>query len=233
MKFSLARKEFPGRTAGNLHFYGLGMRLDANCQRCPETASLLGQVPNLENGWFSILAPVITFRLTRARVTGSYVSTSDSSSPGTMTIAESAWLTRSCTGDEGKCIVFADYYEHEVWNETDEQRVVLFFAFDRPMRPLGRWLNWLLIAIAKRTSFVRRAKRHSIGQTPRPIAHPATLNRGDPGALQSKGVLRTGYGGYAFLAWRAASSHCAVCSLGNMSLRSTSESVCSSARKCR
>lgn len=42
---------------------------------------------------------------------------------------------------EGKCIVFDDYYEHEVWNETDEHRVVQFFDVDRPMRPLGRFVN--------------------------------------------------------------------------------------------
>ena len=61
--------------------------------------------------------------------------------------------------EEGKCIVFDDYYEHEVWNETDEQRVVLFFDVDRPLRPLGRFVNRLLIAIMKRTSYVKDAQK--------------------------------------------------------------------------
>jgi beta-hydroxylase len=60
----------------------------------------------------------------------------------------------------GKCLVFDDFYRHEVWNETDEERVVLIFDFDRPMRPLGRWVNALLMWAIKRTAYYKDAERN-------------------------------------------------------------------------
>ena len=41
----------------------------------------------------------------------------------------------------GEIFVFDDTYEHEVWNETPEERVILLFDFDRPMRFWGRLVN--------------------------------------------------------------------------------------------
>ena len=34
---------------------------------------------------------------------------------------------------EGKCIVFDDTLEHEIWNRTDEERLVLLSIFDTPI----------------------------------------------------------------------------------------------------
>ena len=62
--------------------------------------------------------------------------------------------------EEGKCIVFDDFFEHEVRNDTDHQRVVLFFNVDRPMRLPGRILNKLLIAGIKRSAYVQDARRN-------------------------------------------------------------------------
>jgi beta-hydroxylase len=49
-----------------------------------------------------------------------------------------------------------------VWNDTDEQRVVLFFDVDRPLRPLGRLLNKLLLAGIRRSPYVRDARRNML-----------------------------------------------------------------------
>src|SRR3546814_3156205 len=40
--------------------------------------------------------------------------------------------------EPGKIFVIDDTYEHEVWNETNEERVVLLLDFNRPMRLGGR-----------------------------------------------------------------------------------------------
>jgi beta-hydroxylase len=58
--------------------------------------------------------------------------------------------------------VFDDYYEHEVRNETDQQRVVLFFDVDRPLPMVARGLNRLLIAGIKRSAYVQDAKRNAL-----------------------------------------------------------------------
>ncbi len=140
-------------------FYGFGIRVDANCERCPETARLLDRLPDIENAWFSILAP------------GYHIPPHCGPTNGIIRIHLGLIVPRErdkCRirvddrilhWDEGKCIVFDDYYEHEVWNDTDEQRVVLFFDVDRPLRPWGRFVNRLMIAGIKRSAYVRDAQK--------------------------------------------------------------------------
>ena len=40
--------------------------------------------------------------------------------------------------EEGRTLVFDDMHPHEVWNETDETRVVLLIQFARPTAWPGR-----------------------------------------------------------------------------------------------
>ena len=49
------------------------------------------------------------------------------------------------TWQEGRCLVFDDTYNHQVWNNTDGYRVVLFVDFERPLRwPLHSLNRWVL-----------------------------------------------------------------------------------------
>ena len=47
--------------------------------------------------------------------------------------------------DEGKSLIFDDTYEHEVWNDTDGYRVVLFVDFVRPIKSPFSLLNKLMV----------------------------------------------------------------------------------------
>jgi len=141
-------------------FYGLGQRIDSNCARCPETAKLLDQCPDLQNAWFSILNP------------GYRIPPHKGPTSGIVRIhlgliipqqREQCWIRvddRILHWDEGKCIVFDDSFEHEVQNNTGEQRVVLFFDVLRPMRTPGRILNSLMLALLKRTAYFRDAREN-------------------------------------------------------------------------
>lgn len=140
-------------------FYGFGIRVDSNCQRCPETARLLDHIPDIENAWFSVLSP------------GYHIPAHQGPTKGIIRIHLGLIIPRDRENccirvdksmlhwEEGKCIVFDDYYEHEVWNNTSEQRVVLFFDVDRPLRPLGRLANRLLIAGIRRSAYVQDARK--------------------------------------------------------------------------
>ena len=64
-----------------------------------------------------------------------------------------------CVWREGEVFVFDDTFEHEVWNDTGEERVILLFDFDRPMRPLGRLLNNSFLRLLKLTSYYREPLR--------------------------------------------------------------------------
>ena len=60
----------------------------------------------------------------------------------------------------GEVFVFDDTYEHEVWNDTDEERVILLFDFDRPMRWWGRTVNRSYIGLMKFTAFYQEPKKN-------------------------------------------------------------------------
>ena len=140
--------------------FGFGVASGRNCARCPETARLLRGVPGLQSALFSILAPRyhipehrgVTKSLLRAHLG--------------LVIPARRVKCRMRVGDQtvcwepGKCIVFDDFYLDEVWNDTDEERVVLIFDFERPMRPLGRLLNAALMWGIKRTAYFKDGERN-------------------------------------------------------------------------
>jgi len=153
-------------------FHVFGDRIDANCARCPETARLLEQVPNLRNAWFSILAP------------GYRIPPHQGPTNGIIRIHLGLIVPRDSDRcrirvdnevfgwQAGKCVIFDDSYEHEVWNDTAERRAVLFFDVDRPLRLPGRIVNRLLIATMKRTAYVQDAHRN-LAQWEHRVQYPA------------------------------------------------------------
>ena len=66
------------------------------------------------------------------------------------------------TWDEGRTIVFDDTYHHEVWNDTDESRVILLVQFRRPTGWLGRKVGDIFLGAVRRSRFVQDA-RSSLG----------------------------------------------------------------------
>lgn len=143
-----------------LILYGFGVASERNCARCPETAKLLKAVPGLQSAWFSILAPHyhiprhrgVTKSLLRAHL-GLVI-------PADRDRCRMQVEDQIVHWEPGKCMVFDDFYHHEVWNGTDEQRVVLIFDFVRPMRPLGRLVNSILMWGIKQSAYFKDAERN-------------------------------------------------------------------------
>jgi len=140
--------------------FGFGVPSERNCARCPETAKLLRTVPGLQSAWFSILAP--RYHIPEHRgVTKSLLRTH----LGLIIPAERDRCRmrvddQTVRWEAGKCVVFDDFFRHEVWNDTDEDRVVLIFDFERPMRPLGRVVNKILLWGIKRSAYFKDAERN-------------------------------------------------------------------------
>ena len=140
--------------------YGFGRKMEKNAAMAPVTTKLLEQVPDLQTAWFSILAPGyhipahtgVTKGILRAHLG--------------LIVPKDYEKCRIRVGDEirpwtpGSMFVLDDTYNHEVWNETDEERVILLFDFDRPMKWPGRMANRLLIAIMKMTAFYQEPKKN-------------------------------------------------------------------------
>jgi len=137
-------------------FYVFGKRVEENCVICPETAKALGKIKNLQNAFFSILAPQYHIPAhkgpTRAiiRVHLGLIIPEQ---------REKCWIRvhdKFATWEEGKCLIFDDSYEHEVHNETDQLRVVLFLDFDRPMDRVGSIVNSLIVNLLRSSKYVKQ-----------------------------------------------------------------------------
>lgn len=140
-------------------FRGFGYPVDSHCRQCPATASVLDTVPDIQSAWFSILAPRavitphrgITKGIVRAHL-------------GLKTPADRAncWMRvadRIVHWDDGRCFVFDDTYDHEVRNDTDEERVILIVDVERPMRPVGRAVGRAFNRGIRWTAYVQDARR--------------------------------------------------------------------------
>ena len=140
--------------------FGFGERLETNTTLTPVTASILEKVPNLQTAMFSILSPGyhipahkgVTKGILRSHL-GLIIPKEREKCRIRVDDTITAW-------EEGEIFVFDDTYEHEVWNETDEERVILLFDFDRPMKLGGRVLNKTFLNIMKMTAFYQDPKKN-------------------------------------------------------------------------
>jgi len=142
-------------------FWGYGERCPETCAECPETARLLERIPAMTTAFFSILDP------------GKHIPPHRGPFNGVLRyhlalkVPREAEKCRIRIGDrirhwnEGESLVFDDSFEHEVWNDTDEHRAVLFVDFKRPTRFPARAVNEAMLALAPLTPQVREARRNT------------------------------------------------------------------------
>ncbi|MEM0945191.1 MAG: aspartyl/asparaginyl beta-hydroxylase domain-containing protein [Pseudomonadota bacterium] len=141
--------------------FGFGEKLEKNCAQMPRTAEMLARVPNIQIAWLSILAPGYHIPA-HTGVTKGIIRTHLG-----LIIPKDAEKCRIRVGDQvkhwmpGELVVLDDTYEHEVWNDTDEERVVLLLDFDRPMRWSGRILNKIFLRLVKFSAFYRDPQRNA------------------------------------------------------------------------
>lgn len=153
------RRIAPTAAWKSFFFEGYGYRSERNRQRCPQAAAMLDRVPGLIVAFFSIMEPdthVPRHRgLTKAWI-NCHLPLAVPQGPGRCEMAVDGQV---CRWEEGRWLLFDETHAHEVWNDTDEPRVVLFLQVMRPMRWPGRLAARLIRAIIRRTSFVQDVKR--------------------------------------------------------------------------
>jgi beta-hydroxylase len=142
--------------------YGYGFKSEANCERCPETASLCEQIPGMKTAFFSILAPGKHLPAHRGPYKGvmRYHLGLLIPEPADKCAIRVDQETRHWT--EGKSMIFDDTYEHEAWNDTTGTRVVLFVDFVRPLRQPARAINWFVLWAIAFSPFIGDAKRRHL-----------------------------------------------------------------------
>lgn len=137
--------------------WGYGYRIEENIAACPVTTATVAKIPNLNSAFFSILAP------------GTHIPAHRGVTKGLITCHLGLIVPRD--GDvrmrvddrivrwaEGETLVFDDTYDHEVWNDTDNTRVVLLIQFRRPLRNPGKWISDTFLNVLRRSAFVQEAR---------------------------------------------------------------------------
>ncbi len=129
------------------YLYAMGEKPAHNRARCPQTAALLDRVPGLFQAFFSILdggksipAHCGPYRGYLRYHLGLIVPPKD---PPTIRIKD-----HYHTWQEGKSILFDDSWEHEVFNKSPSDRVILIVDIRRPMplpfAAVNRAVEWLM-----------------------------------------------------------------------------------------
>jgi len=139
-------------------FYAYGFRARGNCERCPETARLLKEIPGMKTAFFSILAGGKRLPEHRGPYKGVLRYHLGLMVPQPEVSCGIRVADQTRHWQEGKSLVFDDTYRHEAWNETSRDRVVLFMDFVRPLRFPASLLNWVLLKAIALSPFVLGAK---------------------------------------------------------------------------
>ena len=137
-----------------------GRPIEKNTTRCPRTWQALQKIPGVQSALFSILAPGVHL----ARHEGPFAGVLRYHLGVIVPTGEGCRISvddETRTWPEGGSLIFDDTHPHEVWNETDSLRVVLFVDFIRPTPwPLYKALQ-LAFLFARQTPLARNLVRNA------------------------------------------------------------------------
>jgi beta-hydroxylase len=140
--------------------YGYGFKAKLGVEMCPRTAALMQEIPGMTTAMFSILSPgkhILDHRGPYKGVLRYHLG---------LIVPHEAEACRIRVGEdvrhwqEGKSMIFDDTFNHEVWNDTDQTRVVLFVDVLRPLPMPESAINRLIVKAIALSPFVLDAKRN-------------------------------------------------------------------------
>jgi beta-hydroxylase len=135
--------------------WGYGVRIKENCAQCPETAKILENIPGLLTAFYSVM------------LAGAHVPKHTGPTKAILTAhlgliiplkRENCHMqvaTENLVWEEGKVFIFDDMFDHEVWNDTSEDRIILLMHLKRPLRFPGSVLRDMFFAALRASPFVK------------------------------------------------------------------------------
>lgn len=147
-----------------LLLYAMGIKPEGNRAMCPKTVALLDKIPNLFQATFSILEP---HKSVPAHSTP-YWGYLRYHLPMIVPKQNPPWMRvkdQEVHWKEGEGVLFCDAWDHEVYNNCDEVRVVLMVDILRPMRWFADRLNRFITNTVIRNGYARKIgnKNNSFG----------------------------------------------------------------------
>ncbi len=167
--------------------YGYGFEAKLGVEMCPRTAALMRQIPGMKTAMFSILSPrkhILDHRGPYKGVLRYHLG---------LVVPADAESCRIRVGedvrhwDEGRSLVFDDTFNHEVWNDTEETRIVLFVDVMRPLPFPDSLVNELIVKAIGYSPFVLDAKRNQEAWERRYLERRRQRNGSAPHATPTAG----------------------------------------------
>ena len=155
----------------------MGIKPESFCARCPKTVALLEGIPGLFEAFFSILEGGKSIPPHEGPYRG-YLRYHlglivPAKNPPSIRLKDQVY-----TWKEGESVVFDDSWEHEVYNQCDEDRVVLIVDFRRPMpqpfAAVNRLVQRIMKAVYGRHVLARLAALEA-ARVPGVVAQPERL----------------------------------------------------------
>jgi aspartyl/asparaginyl beta-hydroxylase (cupin superfamily) len=162
--------------------YGYGFEAKLGVQMCPQTAALMRQIPGMRTAMISILSPrkhILDHRGPYKGVLRYHLG---------LIVPQNAESCRIRVGEdirhwqEGQSMIFDDTFNHEVWNDTDETRVVLFVDVLRPLPFPESLINRAIVKAIGYSPFVLDAKRNQAAWERRYLERRAPARHVEAGA---------------------------------------------------
>ena len=166
-----------GKAWKSFFLFGFGNKIGRNCDRCPETTRIIEEIPGLKMAMFSILAAkshILPHRGPYKGLLRYHLG---------LVIPEPNLGCRIRVADEIRCwqegrsLIFDDSHDHEAWNDSDRDRVILFVDFLRPLPFHFSLLNSLTVWRISKSAFVTDAVARLRANQP-----VESRGRSDPGA---------------------------------------------------
>lgn len=115
----------------NFYFYNFGWKKHENCDRYPNTFKILKAIPNLIFAGITVLEPKSKVLPHNGETNTTIRCHLGLKIPAPYPICGVRVGTEEHGWEEGKVLMFSDAHFHNVWNDSDERRLVLVFDIVR------------------------------------------------------------------------------------------------------
>ncbi len=143
---------------------GYGYRMGNNCDRAPITTSLIEKVPGLVTACFSVMEAgghiPRHWGMTKGMLTYHLALKVPEEREKCRINIEGADELHVVPWENGKSFLIEDMYNHEIWNDTEEDRYILLIQIKRPCRIIANSMQNLFLFLVGRSRFVQDIRRN-------------------------------------------------------------------------
>lgn len=137
---------------------GYGYRMASNVARAPVTAALIEKVPGLVTANFSVMEAgghiPRHWGMTKGMLTYHLALKAPKEREKCRMHIEEGERLHVMHWQDGQSFLFDDMFNHEVWNETDEDRYILLIQIKRPCRWRGNLIQEAFLKAVRHSRFV-------------------------------------------------------------------------------